>query len=182
MKINVITIPEEGLSVQFSLAGSLLPDLISGAGSDGGSGGVQDAFILEKVDVAGSIKRYRQSLSFTGHLETVLETTCARCLEEAQVPVEADFRYTLLPATATGQDEVELQTEDLEVVYYDGEIIDLVPLIAEQVLLQMPMKVLCRESCRGLCPQCGTNLNRGGCDCAKDFVDPRWAVLKDIKI
>jgi uncharacterized protein len=178
MKINVITIPEEGLSVQFSLAGSLLPDIIPEIGLEAG----QADFNLKKVDIAGSIKRYGQSLSFTGRLETVLETTCARCLEEAQLPVQTDFWYTLLPATGTGKDDVELQTEDLEIVYYDGEIIDLVPLIAEQVLLQMPMKVLCRESCRGLCPQCGTNLNRGGCDCRKDFTDPRWAVLKNIKI
>ena len=176
MKINIITIPEEGLSVQFSLTGSLLSDLIAEAEN------LPDAFTLEKVDIAGSIKRYRQRLAFTGHLETVLATTCARCLDEAQVPVEADFRYTLLPAAGIGPEEIELQTEDLEVVYYDGEIIDLVPLIAEQVLLQIPMKVLCRESCRGLCPQCGSNLNGGDCDCRKDLVDPRWAVLKDIKI
>ena len=170
MKINVITIPEDGLSVQFSLAGGLLPDLISEVG--------QGAFTLEKVDVAGSIRRYGQSLSFTGHLETILETTCGRCLEEAQLPIKADFSYTLLPVTGTGKDEVELQTEDLEIVYYDGEIIDLAPMIAEQIILQIPVKVLCRESCQGLCPQCGTNLNMGGCDCRKDFIDPRWAVLK----
>ena len=180
MKVNIITIPEEGLSVQFSLAGSLLPDLISGAGSEAGPEDLHDAFTLEKVDIAGSIKRYRQSLSFTGHLKTVLETMCARCLEVARVPVEADFRYTLLPAAAPGQDEIELQSDDLEVAYYDGEIIDLVPLVTEQVLLQIPMKVLCRESCRGLCPQCGINLNNGGCDCDKNVVDPRWAVLKNI--
>jgi uncharacterized protein len=170
MKINVITIPEEGLSVQFSLAANLLPEV-----------GKADIH-LEKVDVAGSIKRYRQSLSFTGHLETLLQTTCGRCLEETAFPVQTDFSYTLLPATETGSDEVELQTEDLEIVYYDGEIIDLAPLIAEQVVLQMPMKVLCRESCRGLCPQCGINLNLGGCNCRNEFIDPRWAVLKNIKI
>jgi uncharacterized protein len=178
MKINVITIPEEGLSVQFSLAGGLLRDFSSAAGPEGG----QDDFVLEKVDVAGSIKRYRQSLSFTGHISTVLKTTCARCLEMAQFPVTADFSYTLLPATVSGKDEVELQTEDLEIEHYEGEIIDLAPLIAEQVLLQIPMKVLCRESCRGLCPQCGANLNMGGCDCRKDSVDPRWAVLKNFKV
>lgn len=177
MKINVITIPEEGLSVQFSLAGGLLSGSIAEAEPDVG----QVAITLEKCDVAGSIRRYRQNISFTGHISTVLTTACARCLEEAQFPVKADFSYTLLPATGTGKDEVELQTEDLEVEYYEGEIIDLAPLIAEQVLLQIPMKVLCRESCRGLCPQCGTNLNRGGCNCRKDFVDPRWAVLRKIK-
>lgn len=176
MKINVITIPEEGLDVQFSLAGSFLSDSILGAGP----GYAQDSFTLEQVDIVGSIKRYRQSLSFTGHLETLLATTCARCLEEARLPVRADFSYTLLPATGVGKDEVELQTEDLEIVYYEGEMIDLAPLIAEQVILQVPMKVLCRESCRGLCPQCGTNLNMDSCDCRKDFVDPRWAVLKNI--
>ncbi|MDP2268694.1 MAG: DUF177 domain-containing protein [Deltaproteobacteria bacterium] len=174
MKINVITIPAEGLSVQFSLAGSLFPDLISEIG--------QADIALGEVDVTGSIKRYGESLSFLGHIETVLAATCGRCLEEAKLPIQADFSYTLLPATGTGTDEVELQTEDLEIVYYDAEIIDLNPMIAEQIILQIPMKVLCRESCRGLCPQCGTNLNMGGCDCRKDFIDPRWTVLKKFKI
>ena len=173
--------PEEGLSVQFSLAGSLLPDSLLGAGSKTGAEDWQGAFTLEKVDIAGSIKRYRQSLTFTGHLETVLKTTCARCLDQALAPVAADFSYTLLPATGTGQDEVELQPDDLEIAYYNGEIIDLAPLVAEQVLLQIPMKVLCRESCRGLCPQCGTNFNLGDCECRQDFVDPRWAVLENIR-
>jgi len=174
MKINIITIPEEGLSVQFSLVGALLPGLSAETR--------QAAFTLEKVDVTGSIRRYRQSLFFTGHLDTELKTTCARCLEEAQLSVQVDFRYTLLPAPGAGKDEIELQTEDLEIAHYDGEIIDLDPLIAEQVLLQIPMKILCRESCRGLCLQCGTNLNLGGCDCSKDVIDPRWAGLKSIKM
>jgi len=174
MKITVITIPEEGLSVQFSLAGSLFPDLVSEGG--------QADFALDKVDVVGSVRRYSQSIAFTGHLETVLKTTCGRCLEDAQLPIKADFSYTLLPAAGTGKDEVELQAEDLEIVYYDGDVIDLAPMIAEQVLLQIPMKVLCGDTCRGLCPQCGMNLNMGNCDCQKDFSDPRWAVLKKIKI
>ena len=174
MKINIITLPEEGLSVQFSLAGSLFPDLVSESG--------QVALALEKVEVVGLIRKYGQSLSFTGHLETRLTTTCSRCLEEAQLPIQADFSYTLLPAAGTGKDEVELQAEDLEVVYYDGEIIDLDPMVGEQIILQIPMKALCRESCRGLCPQCGTNLNLGCCDCRNDFVDPRWAGLKNIKL
>jgi uncharacterized protein len=178
MKINVITIPEEGLGVKFSLTGSMLDGLISAAGP----GSLPGAFILQKVEVAGSIKKYRQSLAFTGHLETLLSTACARCLEEALLPVQTDFSYTLLPVSGPGQNEVELQTEDLEIVYYEGEIIDLAPLMAEQVILQIPMRVLCRESCQGLCPRCGANLNEGACDCPQEVIDPRWAGLKNIKL
>ncbi len=173
LKINIITIPEEGLSLRFSLPGNLLSGLCAGAG--------EPDFTLEKVDVAGTVRKSHQNIFFTGTLETIVETTCCRCIEAAQVPIKTDFRYTLLPETGTGKEEAELQTEDLDVAYYSGEIIDLAPMIAEQIILQVPMKVLCRETCRGLCPHCGVNLNLASCDCPA-ALDPRLAVLKDFKV
>ena len=66
--------------------------------------------------------------------------------------------------------------------YYAGEIIDLVPLITEQIILQVPMKALCGETCRGLCPRCGVNLNLASCNCRNEDIDPRLAVLKNVKV
>jgi uncharacterized protein len=103
---------------------------------------------------------------------------CSRCLEEAELPVNVPFRYTLMPAVEDNREEVELTEEDLEYGVYDGETIDCDPLIYEQIVLQIPMKVLCRDDCRGLCPQCGANLNTGVCSCTEKAVDERLAVLK----
>jgi len=96
--------------------------------------------------------------------------------------VRLDFRYTLVPVKESIKDNVELRTDDLDFGFYEGEVVDLSPLIYEQIMLQIPMKILCSEACKGLCPQCGANLNVGNCDCRKDQGDERFAVLRNLKI
>ena len=72
--------------------------------------------------------------------------------------------------------------EDMDVEYYEEETIDLDPIILEQIVLQIPMRVVCRETCRGLCPQCGTNLNISSCTCSGRMIDERLSVLKNLKL
>lgn len=174
MKINILNIPEEGLNLQFSITEESFPDLISEK--------EKFDFSLRRVDVSGSVRKVHQSIFFAGTLDTTLDTPCSRCLETVCLPLKADFNYTLLPETTTGKEEMELKVEDLDVDYYAGEVIDLAPIIFEQIMLQIPMKVLCNESCKGLCPRCGINLNTANCDCRDDLVDERLAVLKKFKV
>ena len=175
MKINILNIPEEGLNLEFSLEAGSFSHLLSNK--------EKIDFSLDRVDVTGDLRKLGQSIFFAGTFETLLKTQCGRCLEDAYLPVKADFRYTLLPEAATGGEEkIALKTEDLDIGYYAGEVIDLTPIIFEQIILQVPMKVLCRESCKGLCSRCGINLNAGSCDCHSDFIDERLKVLKNIKI
>jgi uncharacterized protein len=68
--------------------------------------------------------------------------------------------------------------DDLTTAFYSDDQIDLGELIAEQLQLAMPMKPLCSEGCKGLCAQCGTNLNAGACNCSQEWTDPRLAALK----
>ncbi len=173
MKINVLTLPEEGLHIQFVLDEKSFPDLIAEKKTGN--------FCLHQVGVAADIRKVNQNIFFSGSLETAFETSCSRCLETVTIPLQTEFRYTLLPEAPQGKEEIELRTEDLDVAYYTGEMIDLDPIVYEQILLQMPMKPLCRETCKGLCPYCGTYLNEGHCDC-RGPVDERFAVLKDLKI
>ena len=71
---------------------------------------------------------------------------------------------------------------EAEIGYYQGEGLLLEDLLREQVLLAVPLKVICREDCKGLCPHCGKNLNEeGACSCADELEDPRWAALKEIR-
>ncbi len=87
----------------------------------------------------------------------------------------------LTPATPlTG--EIELAPGDLTQSFYEGTEIDLTPLMYEQIMLALPTRPLCGEECRGLCPQCGINRNTGQCACVAEAGDPRWSVLRNLKI
>ena len=84
-------------------------------------------------------------------------------------------------ALIASADEQEIQEDDLSTAFYEDDKIDLGQLMREQFLLSLPMKPLCSDACRGLCPVCGTNLNRGSCDCKSTWDDPRLAALREIR-
>jgi uncharacterized protein len=122
--------------------------------------------------------RYRVA----GHLTGELELRCSRCLESFTLPVATDFDLCYVPRTENvGEGEKEVTEDDLTTAFYENDEIDLGHLIMEQFQLALPMKPLCSELCKGLCAQCGTNLNTGTCDCARTWEDPRFAALKQLK-
>jgi uncharacterized protein len=98
--------------------------------------------------------------------------------------IHQDLDLLYLPQSENvGQEdceERELSDKDLAVGFYQDDKIDLSQMIWEQVYLALPMKPLCKEDCRGLCPQCGTNLNLSMCSCDRETVDPRLATLKTL--
>ena len=97
------------------------------------------------------------------------------------MPVDAAFDLRFLPAAEMAEDgEREVQDEDLDTSYYRDDQIDLNELLREQFYLALPMKPLCRDDCKGLCPQCGTNWNTGTCTCTTEWEDPRLAALKGL--
>jgi uncharacterized protein len=83
--------------------------------------------------------------------------------------------------TDAGKEELSVTAAEAEVGYYQGEGLLLEDVLREQVLLALPLKAICREECRGLCPHCGQNLNQEQCTCAESSEDPRWSALKDIR-
>ncbi|HKY21936.1 MAG TPA: DUF177 domain-containing protein [Vicinamibacterales bacterium] len=126
--------------------------------------------------------RYQVAGRLTGDLELM----CSRCLEPFGLPVATDFDLWYVPrAEDSGEDEKEdekeVEEDDLATAFYVGDEIDLGQLIMEQFQLALPMKPLCDVACRGLCPQCGTNLNTGSCGCKQEWIDPRLEVLKKLK-
>jgi uncharacterized protein len=113
-----------------------------------------------------------------GEMETELVAECRRCL--AEVPISIKDEFGLLYETLSPEDELELSGE----VYplpERGDTLDLTPAVREQFLLRVPDFVVCSESCRGLCPQCGTDLNQATCDCVTEAEPNAWDALKDIK-
>jgi uncharacterized protein len=114
-----------------------------------------------------------------GDIEATVPVVCGRCLEEFPVRVRADVDVRFIPRPPAG-DRVELGSDDLDLDFYRGDEIDLSALVASETALALPMKPLCREDCRGLCPRCGANRNLAPCGCAERAPDPRLAVLKDL--
>jgi len=138
--------------------------------------------IVAPVALEFDIHKDKDKFRLEGHLRAELELACSRCLEPYRFVVDADFDQRYLPASAASSDpDREVQEDDLETSYYSDDQIDLAELMREQFYLALPMKPLCRDDCRGLCPQCGTNLNAGTCDCSPVWEDPRLAALKAIK-
>jgi len=119
--------------------------------------------------------------TLAGRVTTALELQCSRCLEPFEMPVDVVFDLLYLPHSEnTGEGEVEVEEDDLRTAFYRDEVIDLGQLMKEQFYLALPMKPLCQETCRGLCPHCGTNLNQSSCDCASRWIDPRLEGLRSL--
>ncbi len=135
--------------------------------------------IVTPVDLAFDIHKDKDRFRLVGTVRTGLELSCGRCLEPFGLAIDATFDQRYLPlseAKREGDDEVE--EDDLGTSYYHGEQIDLDELMREQFYLALPMKPLCRDDCRGLCPECGINRNTSTCACAPTWEDPRLAALK----
>lgn len=117
-----------------------------------------------------------------GTVRTTLELDCGRCLEPFPLPVESPFelRYVPRAEAAAAEPEREIAEDDLSTAFYADGVLDLMDLMREQFQLALPMKPLCAQSCRGLCPVCGGNLNRTDCGCRPVWADPRLAPLKSL--
>ena len=111
-----------------------------------------------------------------GQIEATVPQTCGRCLESfpTRVVVPVDVRLTPRPAA---RDDVELGAGDLDTDFYTNDELDLGALIQTETTLALPMKPLCQDDCRGLCPVCGVNRNLATCECRERQPDPRLAVL-----
>src|SRR5204863_6781956 len=111
------------------------------------------------------------------------DLACSRCLEPYPFANSSAFHLRFRPRLNGNQEneEVEIAPEDLDVEFYTERSIPLRDLAAEQVQLAIPMKPLCEENCLGLCPTCGANRNREGCQCETSVVDERWGALAGIR-
>ena len=124
-----------------------------------------------------------REIHLAGHLETDVELSCARCLESVTRTIASDFDVRYRPISTMARDEeIGVSEEDTDIGFYHGEGLFLADVLAEQVNLAIPIKSLCREECRGLCPECGANLNLGPCSCRRSGVDPRLAPLARWKL
>jgi uncharacterized protein len=131
------------------------------------------------------LRYYRASadLFFDGRFRGEFRAVCGRCAEEYTFTLDRPFEFVLIPDPAKADRKAaELHRDDLGLSFYSGDEVDLAPLIAEQVILALPTQPLCTENCRGLCSNCGINLNSESCNCAAMRGDPRMAVFQTLKV
>lgn len=127
-----------------------------------------DLEVTIEVDHVGSHLHLRGAATGTA------QSTCHRCLERFERPVQAEFALTLQKGVTAAD------SEDIVAVPETLAAYDVAPHVREAVLLEEPIRILCRSDCRGLCPQCGADLNAGACGC-KPVADPRWAALEGLR-
>jgi len=145
-------------------------------------GGDDDFRVAEPIALAFDIFKDKQQFRLIGNVKTTLELPCSRCLEPYTLPVDQRFDLRYQPhAQNTGEGEREIEEDDLTTAFYENDEIDLGQLMREQFYLALPMKPLCSDDCKGLCPACGANLNRTTCDCNRSWEDPRLAALKEFR-
>ncbi|MGD2124970.1 MAG: DUF177 domain-containing protein [Desulfobacteraceae bacterium] len=129
------------------------------------------------------VSRVGDKYVLNGKISGGVQIRCDRCLEPFHWDLESTFNvYLALPPPGTGQTDVELLEEDMEVDFIRGEMIELDEILREQIYLSLPIKCICVESCLGLCSVCGANLNEGYCRCERESGHPAFSKLKNLKI
>ncbi len=131
------------------------------------------------IRIDARVEKIKHEVRITGRIATHIQMVCSRCLLSHLERLDEEFEVLYLPGVAEKKhlEEVELEEEDLNISYYHGDSISLTDLVREQLLLMLPVKPLCKENCKGLCPSCGKDLNEGDCQCSLHAGDPRLAVL-----
>ncbi|MCE9672917.1 DUF177 domain-containing protein [Myxococcus stipitatus] len=199
MLVKVEQIHETGLKLDEPVGLELL-----GAALSGSEGGQDTGFrAVRPSQLKASLRKVSGGVLLEGRFTVDVTSPCKRCLKDVELSVPVSFTLNLVPESLVRGDDFddaddegsmekkerqqgesggsfELGDADQEV--FDGKTIDLDPILREQLLLALPMNAVCKDDCKGLCPQCGINRNEATCQCDTKPVDPRLAPLKNIKL
>ncbi len=138
--------------------------------------GLDEAF--REIRVTLSAEKSDREIHLQGRIETAFEGVCDRCLKQIITPLSPTFvvHYVFTETDAGRYDPAETQ------ILAPGTVaVDITDDVRQVVQLTVPLKLLCSEECKGLCPQCGKDLNEGPCDCRPVPIDPRWDALRGLR-
>ena len=145
---------------------------------------IRDASLgfVKPVHVRMRARAMGESIMIEGWIDTSAKMTCSRCLSPFELPIDIDFRASAVeqgnvPGDDPSTEDVELSANDMDVIPYSGESIDLCEEVAQQIIMALPFKPLCRETCKGLCSGCGVDLNHTPCQCDNQDPNSPFAVL-----
>lgn len=154
-------------------------------------GATREYEVDAEINIAGGPSPVRGQVALTrtdrgilvqGRIEIEIGLTCSRCLAQSRLPISLDIAEEYFPMTDV-LSGAPLPVPDVPGSFTidESHVIDLTEAIRQYAEMKVPMKPLCRDSCAGICPSCGRNLNEGACDCRRQEADPRWAVLLEAK-
>jgi len=176
MKIRVDEIPESGRLLHVHWTQERLERMLPPNDPKGFS-------LARPLNVDLEIHKKPDHLEVTGSITGKLTLTCDRCLDEYPSEMVRTVRVLLFrESVSPREEEVELEPDELEYEFFDGEILDVDRMIAEEVFLELPLRFLCSEDCRGLCPGCGANLNHEPCLCRTRKVPSAFEALRNLKL
>jgi uncharacterized protein len=182
MIIQLDQIKEHGISRQYQLSPHDFPD--ASAWEESG-----DFKLHEPVRVEVTLNRIGGLIEAKGRVATKVESTCGRCLKNFTFDLDEPFALTFTNEPLTVHDDgvdaeegVELSAEELGLIPFVGESIDLSEALGEQFLLALPVRPLCSEECQGLCPYCGIDLNEKKCHCTPPDFANKFSSLKNLKL
>ncbi|RDY28693.1 DUF177 domain-containing protein [Romboutsia weinsteinii] len=137
--------------------------------------------LISPLNLNGKISNTNKGLYLNADVDFTILDHCARCLENVEVSIE----YSIQGFLVKEEDFDEDSFEDYDAFIYDNQEINLVKVIEQTIGFNMPLSILCKEECKGLCQDCGANLNKEECSCSEiandeEIIDPRFAKLKDI--
>lgn len=175
MQIELKHIKGNALEQEFSCLASEFSKLNDLAGTDG-------VRFLDPIRFHLRFQRSGRLVEVDGSFEAILEMSCARCLEVYTRPLSEGFTLTFTPQSdEDSPEERQLESDDLGLVSYQEERLDLTEPLQDQLLVAVPIRALCHDACRGLCPICGADLNQNPCGCEKKPFNNKFSVLSQIK-
>lgn len=178
MKISVAQIQDKPFSLHAEEPVDAFP-VLSRMQSDG-----ECAFTGPVVSDITAAREF-DHVRVTGRVSTAVSLVCSRCLATFETPLDSSFTIYFRKGVSMDvgeEQETELEEQDLISATYSGDEIDLSHEIEEQVAMEVPLKPLCSEECKGLCPVCGTDLNQAGCSCPRGETSLKFSALKDFKV
>lgn len=135
------------------------------------------------ANLSGILTKHIVQTDIEGKINAELELECTRCLQKVDQNFEIPFQTAFVASEHFTQNkEAELNADDLDISIIEDNKINLIELVREQILLNLPEQIFCLEDCQGLCPKCGANRNLIDCNCIEKEVDPRWRGLRELKI
>ena len=180
MQIRTDTVPKQGLIIDTQEPFDRFQSLLEMDRKN-------ECRFLSPVLIRARIRNLPPYIEVTGTLDAKLRLSCSRCLGRYAHGLSTSFSVTYCraghaPTPEISESEVEWTGEDSDLYYFKGDIIDLTEAVQEQLVMALPVKPLCQADCKGLCNGCGADLNTEKCKCKNNPVDPRFAVLKNLKI